>query len=137
MHLKSMIYSDILNTDILTFFEERVMPSLSLLMMLFLLQDRVLLCCKGSLLATCSICCPPGPQILFFPAGGPLGCAGGWGFSSPDLEVCISYCWIWDFCWPISLACQSCSDGQHSHLVYQLLCFVPSAVLVLHVQDFL
>lgn len=55
MCLKSMIYSETLNTDILTFFEEGVMPSLSLLMMLFLLQDRMLLCHKGSLLVAASV----------------------------------------------------------------------------------
>lgn len=54
MCLKRMIYSETLNTDILTFFEG-VMPSLSLLMMLFLLQDRMLLCHKGSLLVAASV----------------------------------------------------------------------------------
>lgn len=64
MHLKSMIYSAILNTDLFTFFEG-VMPSPSLLVVLFVLQDRVLLCHKGSLLAQCSICCPPEPTDSF------------------------------------------------------------------------
>lgn len=82
MHLKSMIYSDTLNTDILTFFEAAVIPSLSLLTMLFL-------CRKGSLLAQCSICCPSESPDPFLSSWWSTRVCWCMGFSSPDLEVCI------------------------------------------------
>lgn len=82
MLLKSMIYSDTLNTDILTFFEAAVIPSLSLLTMLFL-------CCKGSLLAQCSICCPSESPDPFLSSWWSTRVCWCMGFSSPDLEVCI------------------------------------------------
>lgn len=40
--------------------------------------------------------CTRTPQILFFPAGGPLGVCWYIGLFLPRFKVCISHCWTWD-----------------------------------------
>lgn len=132
MHLKTMIYSDLSNTVILTFFWRRsnacntcdAVPTAG--QSATLLQGLIV----GSLFSSLST--RTLRSIFFLPTGGPVRCAGAWGFSSPDLKVCIFHCWTWNFRWPISPACQEFfSWAALSSGLSATLGLASSAVLIL------